>query len=207
MSMMSKIILLFSKIIKRLKMYILRPLFGEYGKNFIFDPKGFYSYENIYVGNNVSIGYSPVFMASLSKIRIGNNVMFGPNVTLVGGNHNTTVVGEFMTDVHQKTENDDLGIIIEDDVWVGCNVTILRGVSIGRGAIIAADALVNKSVPPYSIVGGNPAKILKFRWDPDTILEHEKKLYMPESRLAKEYLYNIQKDNSMIAPLRKMDKI
>lgn len=204
MKIISKIIYFSFRVLKRLKMYIFRPLFGKYGKGFIFDPNGLYSYENIYVGNNVSIGYSPVFMAALSEIRIGNNVMFGPNVTIIGGNHNTVVVGKFMTDVHEKSVNDDLNVVIEDDVWVGCNVTILRGVTVGRGSIVAAGAVVNKSVPPYAIVGGNPAKILKFRWNTEIILEHEEQLYPPEERLTKEYLDKIQIDCSTISPLRKL---
>lgn len=53
---------------------------------------------------------------------------------------------------------------IGNDVWIGCNATILRGVTIGDGAIVAANALVNKDVPPYAIVGGVPAKILKYRF-------------------------------------------
>ena len=54
-------------------------------------------------------------------------------------------------------------IKIEDEVWIGANVTILSGVTIGKGAIIAAGSVVTKDVPPYSIVGGNPAKIIRYR--------------------------------------------
>lgn len=58
---------------------------------------------------------------------------------------------------------------IGNDVWIGCNSTILRGVTIGDGAIIAANALVNRDVPPYAIVGGVPAKIIKYRFNPEVI--------------------------------------
>lgn len=58
---------------------------------------------------------------------------------------------------------------IGNDVWIGCNSTILRGVKIGHGAVIGANSLVNKDVPPYAIVVGSPAKIIKYRFSPDVI--------------------------------------
>lgn len=58
---------------------------------------------------------------------------------------------------------------IGHDVWIGCNATILRGVTVGCGAVIGANALVNKDVPPYAIVGGVPARIIKYRFEKDII--------------------------------------
>ena len=60
-------------------------------------------------------------------------------------------------------------MVIGNDVWIGCNATILRGLNIGNGAVIGANSLVNKNVPPYAIVAGNPAKIIKFRFPDETI--------------------------------------
>ena len=67
-------------------------------------------------------------------------------------------------------------------------ITILKGVHIGRGAIISAGALVINDVPPYSIVGGVPAKVLKYKWTIPEILRHEKKLYPVTDRLTEDYL-------------------
>lgn len=190
---------------RRLRMVILRPLFGVYGESFSFDPDGFYSYKNIYIGNHVALGYRPILMADLSEIHIGNHVMFGPEVEIIGGGHNSTVIGQPMMSVHEKTGNEDLGVVIEDDVWVGTRAVILRGVCVGRGSIVGAGALVTKSVPPYSIVGGNPACVVKFRWDVETILVHEEKLYPPEDRFSRETLEEWHQEMKMLQPKRLFD--
>ena len=91
-------------------------------------------------------------------------------------------------DSHDKLPENDAPVTIEDDVWAGCNVTILKGVTIGRGSVIAAGAVVTKSCPPYSKIGGVPAKILKFRFTVDEVIEHEKALYPKSQRLSREML-------------------
>lgn len=188
---------------RRLRMSALRPLFKRYGSGFRFDPDGIYTYRNIYAGDNVSLGLKPILIAELSEIHIGNHVMFGPEVVVVGGGHNTKIIGRFMTDIHEKTGNEDLGVIIEDDVWVGARAVILRGVCVGRGCIIGAGAVVTKSVPPYAIVGGNPARVLSFRWPVESILKHEALLYPPEKRLTKHDLEGWQIEKSMLSPVRR----
>lgn len=177
--------------------------FGAHGTGFWFDPEGFYTYGSIYVGDDVSLGLRPVMIAELSEIRIGSHVMFGPEVTVIGGGHNAAVVGRFMKSVEEKSGNEDLGVVIEDDVWIGARSVVLRGVTIGRGAIVGAGAVVTKSVPPYAVVAGSPARVVRFRWDPDTILRHESELYPPGSRLAREQLERWQHDAQMLPPLRR----
>jgi maltose O-acetyltransferase len=202
MRLAGRLFTLARKVRRRVGMWLIRPLFGAHGRGFVVDPDGFYSYENIYVGDDVNLGQRPVLMAALSEIRIGNHVMFGPEVVVVGGGHNATVVGAFMSAVHEKTGNEDLGVIIDDDVWVGARAIILRGVHVGRGSIIGSGAVVTKSVPPYAIVGGNPARVLRFRWDVDTIVQHEAALYPPEQRLMRAQLEAWQRDGAMLAPSR-----
>lgn len=176
-----------------LKMYFLRPAFKQYGKNFRFDPDGVYSFQTIEVGDNVNLGYRPILLAARSTIKIGNNVMFGPEVTIRGGNHRIDIVGRTMISIREdeKRPEDDLGVVIEDDVWIGTRAIILHGVTVGRGAVVAAGAVVNKSVPPYAIVGGIPARVLKFRFDVASILEHEKIVYPPEKCIDIEFLQQI----------------
>ena len=152
--------------------------FASRGANFDFDPDGTYSYETIHIGNDVSLGASPTMLATRSSIRLGDHVMFGPGVVIRGGNHRFDLVGTYIDQVsdEMKRPEDDQGVIIEDDVWVGGGATILHGVTIGRGSVVGAGAVVTRSVPPYSIVGGNPARVIRARWDAATIASHEAQL-------------------------------
>lgn len=171
-------------------MLILRPLFSNYGSGFSFDPDGLYSYETISVGTDVNLGWRPILMAAKSQIKIGSKVMFGPEVIVIGGGHNTSEIGRFMYDVKVKRPGDDLGVVIEDDVWIGARAVILRGVTIGRGAIIGAGSVVTQSIPPYAVATGIPARVIKFRWNLETIIRHEEMLYTAEQRFGRDQLEN-----------------
>ena len=116
---------------------------------------------NIVIGEHCLINHNNVLQAGHgdAKIIIGNNVHTGANVMMIAFNH-----GFYTRD--EPTINQDYidnEIVIEDDVWIGGMAIILAGVHIGRGAIVAAGAVVNKDVPEYAIVGGVPAKVLKYR--------------------------------------------
>lgn len=124
---------------------------------------------------------------------IGSNVVFWPAPTIITGNHRIDVIGKFIIDLHEKVLENDEPVIIEDNVWAGANITILKGVTIGRGSVIAAGAVVTKFCPPYTIIGGVPAKVLRFRFTVDQILMHEEKLYVSEKRLKRSELLNFIK--------------
>ena len=144
-----------------------------------------FTYRNLTIGNDVYIGPHALSLCTESQIFIGNKVLFGPHVTIIGGDHRITDVGRFIYDVLDKHPEDDQDVHIEDDVWIGTNTTLLKGVTVGRGAVVAAGALVTKDVPPYAIVGGVPAKVLKYRFTPEQIKEHERQLYAEDKRLTK----------------------
>jgi len=175
-------------------MFAYREQFASCGRNVYFYPTNSYIfYKTIEVGNDVYIGPGAMLLARDSSIIIEDKSMLGPNVSIIGGNHSSHIIGKYVFDykVTDKRATDDQPVIIKTDVWVGSGCTILKGVTVGRGAIIAAGAVVSKDVPPYSIVGGAPAKVLKFRWSVEEILEHEKLLYKPEERLERETLTSI----------------
>lgn len=133
---------------------------------------------NVSLGNRCSIGENCTIFSTKAKVFIGDDVSFGPNVTIVSGNHRIDVVGKRMNEITdaQKTSNDDKDIVFEGDNWIGANATILKGVTIGEGSIVGAGSVVTKSVPPYSIVGGSPARILRMRFSEEEIGQHKAKL-------------------------------
>lgn len=168
-----------SKAYDRCLMYIYKSLFFKVGVKCLFFPtKSDLHYKNISLGDQVFIGPGASFIATRSNIIIGNKVMFGPNVTIRGGNHSTHIVGRYMADYKSsdKLHSDDQDVVISDDVWVGTGAIILKGVHIGQGAIIAAGAVVNRDVSEYSIVAGVPAKHLKYRFSEDDIIRHKELL-------------------------------
>lgn len=121
-------------------------------------------HENVLVRSNVKIHIGEKTTINkntciLANVIIGKHCSIAPNVVVVGSNH---LFGD--PSISIKSQGSELkGIIIEDDVWIGSNVTILDGVKIGVGSIIAAGAVVNKSVPPFTIYGGVPAKKIGMR--------------------------------------------
>ena len=80
LAIFAKALIFFRRVIRRLKMYVLRPAFKRYGKNFIFDPDGQYTFHTIEVGDDVFIGPGAILQASVSGIIIGSKVLFGPSV-------------------------------------------------------------------------------------------------------------------------------
>ncbi len=168
------------------------PKFAKVGENFhaatdcIFNSPSMMEF-----GDDCSIGPHGVLYSIYKKIIFGNHVMIGPGVTIVSGDHNIRKIGVPISKNQEKEPEDDADIIIEDDVWIGANVTILKGVTIGRGSVIGAGAVLIKSVPPYGVYGGVPAKMINIRFTVPQIIEHEKLLYEENIRLTEEKLQHI----------------
>lgn len=173
---------------------IKRNKFGYIDDNVILTPPLSGNLNNVYIYDRVGIGHHAVLSTPNAKIIIKGNCAIAEYLAIHTGNH-ARLVGKFITDITEETkpEGYDQDVIIERDVWIGANVTILAGVHVGRGATIAAGAVVNKDVPPYSIVGGVPAKVLKYYWTVDQILDHENSLYPESERYSREELKNIIK--------------
>ena len=114
------------------------------------------------------------------------------------GNH-AMIIGRFYRTIteEEKPSGLDKDVVVESDVWIGRNVTLLAGVTVGRGAIIGAGAVVTKDVPPYCIVGGVPAKPIRFKWTVDQIMEHEAILYPEDERLSRDYLDRLFADTKV----------
>lgn len=107
-----------------------------------------------------------------SDITIGNKVAIADNVSFLNSDdHNYRTVGKTIWD---SGRGDKYEIKVDGDVWIGNGAIILSPAVIGRGAIVAAGSVVTRNVPPYSIVGGCPAKLIKMRFTIEEIKEHEK---------------------------------
>lgn len=128
-----------------------------------------------YCGTNVNIEKGAHFSTSVSlgdnsgigidceihgDVTIGNNVMMGPKVAIYTQNHSTRSIDTPMID--QGLEKPE-SVIIEDDVWIGHGAIILPGVTVKRGSVVGAGAVVTKTYPEYSVIVGNPAKVVKTR--------------------------------------------
>jgi acetyltransferase-like isoleucine patch superfamily enzyme len=114
--------------------------------------------EGLKVGSNSNIGHF-AYIGCSGYIEIGNNVMISPRVSMYSENHNYVDLDVPMKEQGVTRES----IIIEDDCWIASNSIILAGVKIGHGSIIAAGSVVTKDVAPMSIMGGNPAKLIRSR--------------------------------------------
>lgn len=149
----------------------------------------------------------------LRNVKIGRYCSLGNNIKVIFGNHPTNFVGTHPIFYEEndnfnpakKVQNTKWDVVIENDVWIGDNVSIFPGVTIKNGAIIGTNALVTKDVEEFSIVVGVPAKIIKYRFDKETVNEiketkwwlkskDELKVYKKYFHLPKEFVKNLNKN-------------
>lgn len=123
--------------------------------------------QNVEIGHDVLLN-SDCKIGGQNGIKIGNFVQLAYNVNLVSEDH---AYDNPLLPIKKQGYKKTGPIIVEDDVWIGANAVIMPGITIGRGAIVGANAVVTKDVEPYSIVGGVPAKLIKYRFDKDVIMQ------------------------------------
>jgi maltose O-acetyltransferase len=139
-------------------MYNCRCLFKNCGKDINIEKGAYFSDgSQITIGDHSGIGVNCYLYG---EIRIGNDVMMGPEVIVLTINHQFDRL-----DVPMRLQSyyPPKPVTIGDDVWIGTRVIILPGVTIGKGVIIGAGAVVTRDVPDYAIVGGNPANVIRYR--------------------------------------------
>ena len=144
--------------------------------------------KNIFLREGASIrGYSMFLNTPSARFVVGKKSRVAQGLTVITNNHQSPpALGTFYADTakaNSDKHNIEKDVIIEEDVWIGSNVTLLPGVVIGRGAIVGSNSVCTKSIPPYAIAVGNPAKIIKFKFSIEDIIEHEKLLYPEHERL------------------------
>lgn len=129
-------------------------------------------HRQVHMGNHVGIGGHCLIQADLE---LGNKVMIASSIAFLNRDeHNYNIVGKTMWDSGKAQKSK---IHIEDDVWIGHGAILLAPLRVGRGSIVAAGSVVVKDVPPYAIVAGNPAKLIKMRFTPEQIEAHDRMIY------------------------------
>ena len=150
-------------VLKRIRIFLLL----NFRYRFVKVGKDFYCGKNLYIKpNTVTIGNSVYFgnycHLSAGDILIADYVMLASSVSIIGGDHIYNRPGKPMT---KTARGEQKTVMIEKDVWVGHGAIIMHGVTLGEGCIVSAGSIVLKDVQPYSIVAGNPAKMIKNRFE------------------------------------------
>lgn len=166
-----KLLSLPNRLLNKIDRMLLMKRFRSVGKNFICHyPGSYFGAEKICIGEDVYIGEWAFFGG---PITIGNRVMFGPRPTLTAGNHIFAVQGKsprFI--VPEFPDQNAAPIVIEDEVWIGANVTILGNVKIGIGAVIGAGSVVTKEVCPFVVAVGNPCLPVRLIFADQQLFDH-----------------------------------
>lgn len=140
---------------------------------------------NFFIEDKASIKSNSIIINTTGKVIIKKYATVAQGATIITGNHHIVKGKSLYTSISKRLADIEKDIIIEEDSWLGTNVTLLSGVTIGRGCIVGAGSVVRNSTPPYSVVIGNPAKVIRFVFSSlEDIIEHEKALYPEEERIS-----------------------
>jgi acetyltransferase-like isoleucine patch superfamily enzyme len=150
---------------------MLAKRFAEFGPSASFDPltSRISGYSHIHLGRGVFIG-SYALISAGAPVSIGDDTLIGPGFTLMTGDH---VFDRPGISYREITEGFNLPVVIGRNVWIGARVIVLKGVTIGDAAIVAAGALVTHDVPAFSVVMGVPARVARWRFVGADRVRHE----------------------------------
>lgn len=152
------------------------------------EPSLLSDYSKVLLYDNAQIDGGLKLISWTGRFIVKENSCSAIGLTVITGNHGREIGKLFISTASKHSEDIEKDVVVEEDVWLGANVTLLSGVIVGRGATVGAGAVVRSNVPPYSIVTGNPAKVVGFCFKPEEVIEHEKALYPEEKRLPLELL-------------------
>lgn len=169
---------LLHKILGRIDGVWAKHLFKQHGKHVSIVGKIDGYLKNVVVGDDVFIDEKVCFFCSRANVVIKNHVLISRETLFITGRHRTNIVGKYISEItdKEKEDSDDQDIVVNDDVWIGARATILHGVTIGEGAVVAANSVVTHDVPPFAVVAGVPAKIIKMRFSNEEIKLHKRML-------------------------------
>ena len=137
---------LLSQCVNRFLSFFRVSLLAEHGEGCRIANGCHLTYENVFMGNRSSIGSRCMLMSTRAKIIIGDDVMIAPQVTMITGAHRIDIKGRPMNSIKdfEKLPENDQDIVLEGDNWICANSTIIKGVTIGRGSVVMAGAVVTK---------------------------------------------------------------
>ena len=162
--------------------------FGEKSKHTSIGYESSIVPSNMYLEDFTRIQNHLNFISYKGKLRVKKYAAIGAGCIVIPGDHVPTVgIPQYLAG-NLHINDVDGEIVVGEDAWVGAGTILLSHCQIGRGAVVAAGAVVSKPVPPYAVVAGIPAKIIATRFTLEQILEHESVLYPPEERTSKEKL-------------------
>lgn len=179
-------------LINNLRKIWMRKLWRKKNKNNFTSANNIFPHELVSVGKGTYGGLYVLAFDNFHKCKIGNYCSIAPEVAFIlSADHNIDTLSTYPFKVKmfgEKLEGVSKGdIIIDDDVWIGFRSTILSDVHIGQGAVIAAGSVVTKDVPPYAIVAGVPARVIKYRFSKEII---NKLLKIDFSKIDEYYIKN-----------------
>lgn len=150
---------------------LLKELLGDMGEGVWLEPPIHFAYGNrTHVGNDVYANFNLVVVDDID-VTIGNNVMFAPNVTISATGH------PVHAELRIHGEQFSFPVHIKDYVWIGSNVVILPGITIGEGSVIGAGSVVTRDVPAGVVAAGNPCRVLR------SITERDREYYYKERKV------------------------
>lgn len=144
--------------------------------------------QNVYLEDYTLIQPCCTFIIVTGKVVIKKWSSISCFGTIVTGNHVPTVGVNQRALGRMHINDNEKGVYIDEDCWVGAHVTLLGGTHLNRGCIVGANSLVNKEYPPYAVIVGSPGRVIASKFTLDQIVEHEKKLYPENERMSLEEL-------------------
>ena len=190
--LIARVISLSSRLSNRLYGSILKSALGYCGKNVILHKPSVCSNPgNLYLYNNTSIMKNWTFLSDTGKFIMKDHSIASTNLVIITGNHNRVLEHTLQESIANRLADKEKDIVLEEEVWLGTNVTLLPGITIGRGATVAAGSVVNRDLPPYTLCAGIPAKVKKVYWTEEQIIKHEECVYDPEKRMPLSEIHDL----------------